>query len=89
MDAVIPLLTPVVSFVFARKRILPYRVVSNVLIAVGALLSAAGGTLDRLGLPQPHALAILLGVVIIYIGFLRSRETFEMPPPFLRRSRHA
>ncbi len=69
--------------------VLPYRAVSNVLIAVGVMISAAGGTLARLGLPEPHALALLLGVVIIYIGFLLSREAFEVPLAFLRRSRHA
>ena len=31
------------AFIFWRKRILPHRVVSNILIAIGALLPAAGG----------------------------------------------
>ncbi len=64
------------AIVFARRRAPAYRVISNALIAIGAFVSAAGGTLERFNLPQPHTLALLLGVVIIYMGFLRSREVF-------------
>ena len=74
------------AVVFAMRRAVAYRVVSNVLILAGALTSAAGGTLDRLGLPGPHALALLVGVVVIYLGFLRSREVFQVYRiPFRRR----
>ncbi|MBI2873043.1 MAG: hypothetical protein HYY00_07660 [Chloroflexi bacterium] len=70
---------------FWRRHTMGYRVLSNVLIAAGALVAAAGGTLDRLGIPEPHAVALLLGLVIIYVGFLRSREVFEFPIAFLQR----
>ncbi|MBF8267998.1 MAG: hypothetical protein HW388_1506 [Dehalococcoidia bacterium] len=66
------------AVVFALRRAMPYRVVSNVLIFLGALISAAGGALDRFGFPDPHALALLVGVVVIYLGFLRSREVFQV-----------
>lgn len=65
---------------FWRRRFMPHRVVSNVLIAVGAILPALGGTLVRFGVSSStaHALLILLGVVIIFVGFLRSREVFGL-----------
>lgn len=78
------------AIVFARRRAPGYRVVSNVLIAAGAFISAAGGTLERFDLPEPHSLALLLGVIVIYIGFLRSREVFALyRVPFWHRPRQA
>ncbi|MBI4234478.1 MAG: hypothetical protein HY686_08565 [Chloroflexi bacterium] len=74
------------AVVFALRRAAPHRVVSNILIAVGALVSAAGGALERFNLPQPHSLALLIGIVVIYVGFLRSREVFSVyRVPFRRR----
>jgi hypothetical protein len=66
------------AWIFWRKRILPHRVVSNVLIAVGALLPAIGGSLLRLGTARgvPFYILELAGVIIIFIGFLRTREVF-------------
>ncbi len=68
------------AWVYWRHRLMPHRVISNILIAVGAILPALGGTLARFGLSSStaHALLILLGVVIIFIGFLRSREVFGL-----------
>ena len=66
------------AWVFWRKRILPYRVVSNVLIALGALLPAIGGSLLKLGTVHgtPFYILELSGVIIIFIGFLRTKEVF-------------
>ncbi len=66
------------AWVFWRKRILPHRVVSNVLIALGALLPAIGGSLLRLGTSPGVSFYCLelAGVIIIFIGFLRTREVF-------------
>jgi len=66
------------AWIFWRKRILPYRVQSNVLIALGALLPAIGGSLLRLGTARgmPFYILELSGVIIIFIGFLRTREVF-------------
>ncbi len=66
------------AWIFWRKRILPHRVVSNILIAVGAILPAFGGALSRFGLTQVLYYLELAGVVIIFIGFLRSREIFGL-----------
>ncbi|MBI4285415.1 MAG: hypothetical protein HY670_05900 [Chloroflexi bacterium] len=67
------------SWVFLRRKILPHRVSSNILIAVGVLLPAIGGGIMR------AADAFLLfylfelaGIIIIFIGFLRSREVFGL-----------
>ncbi len=65
------------AWVFWRRRVMPHRVVSNILIAVGAILPAVGGTHMRLGGSlQLFYLLELLGIIIIFIGFLRSREVF-------------
>ncbi len=55
-----------------------HRVVSGILIAVGAMLPAMGGTLSRFEVSSStaHAILILLWVIIIFIGFLRGREVF-------------
>lgn len=66
------------AVVFAVHRQAGYRVLSNALIALGAFISAAGGTLERFNLPQPHTLALLVGIVVIYAGFLRSREVITV-----------
>jgi len=65
------------AWIFWRKKILPHRVASNVLIAVGAMLPALGGTIMRFwdSLAAFYVLE-LVGVVVIYVGFLRSREVF-------------
>ena len=65
------------AWVFWRRRILPHRVLSNALIAVGAILPALGGTLIRFGGSiSAFYLLELAGIIIIFIGFLRSREIF-------------
>lgn len=62
---------------FWRRRYMPHRVVSNILIAVGAILPAFGGLHIRLGgVINIFYLFELLGIIIIFIGFLRSREVF-------------
>ncbi len=68
------------AWVFWRRRLMPHRVVSNILIAVGAILSASGGTLERFGVPLAIARPSfeLVGIIIIFIGFLRSREVFGL-----------
>ena len=67
------------AWIFWRKRILSHRVVSNILIAVGAILPALGGTLMRFwDSLNAFYLLELLGVAIIFAGFLRSREIFGL-----------
>jgi len=67
------------AVIFWRKRILPHRVTSNILIAVGAILPALGGTHIRFaGEPTMLYVSEFLGIIIIFIGFLRSREVFGL-----------
>jgi hypothetical protein len=67
------------AWVFWRKKILPHRVLANILIAVGAVLPAIGGTQLKLGgqLGLFYTLE-LAGIIIIFIGFLRSSEVFGL-----------
>ncbi len=65
------------AWVFWRRRLMPHRVVSNILIAVGAMLPMVGGIGMRVGWPLwLFYLLELLGIIIIFTGFLRSREVF-------------
>lgn len=64
------------AFVYWRRRVMPRRAASNVLIAIGAFLPAIGGSLARSGSPGFLYLSELLGVVVLFLGFLLSREVF-------------
>ncbi|MFH1651530.1 MAG: hypothetical protein ABID87_05470 [Chloroflexota bacterium] len=65
------------AWVFWRKKILPHRVISNVLIAIGAILPAFGGIHIRFGGEIPFFyLFEMVGIILIFTGFLRSREVF-------------
>jgi hypothetical protein len=67
------------AYVFWRKRILPHRVIANILIAVGALLPAAGGIhIISSGSLNIFFILELAGVIIMFIGFLRTREVFGL-----------
>ncbi|MFQ6122577.1 MAG: hypothetical protein ACE5LA_05920 [Dehalococcoidales bacterium] len=67
------------AWVYWRRRLMPHRVVSNILIAVGAILPAFGGIHIRfIGTTQLFYLFELLGIIIIFVGFLRSREVFGL-----------
>jgi len=70
------------AFLFWRKRVLPNRVLANVLIAAGALLIGTASTLTRLGVGQYLYLGELLSAVLMFTGFMvaakpqtASRET--------------
>jgi len=57
------------AFLFWRKRVLPNRVIGNVLIAAGALLIGSASTLTRLGYGQFLYLAELLSAILMFAGF--------------------
>lgn len=70
------------SYLFWRKRILPNRVVGNILIAVGALIIAFAGLFTRSGYGVVLALGELLAAVLMFSGFLISaapRPSAERP----------
>ncbi len=65
------------AWVFWRKHILEHRVISNVLIALGAMLPAIGGThLTFVGNLNVLFIFELLGVIIMFSGFLRTGDGF-------------
>jgi hypothetical protein len=62
------------------------RVPATVLIATGAIVVGSADTLNRFGSTGPYQLAKLLGVVLLFGGFLVSIETFrEIRVPFTHR----
>ncbi len=65
------------AWFFWRHKTMKHRVLSNILIAVGAILPAAGGTNMRLSddLTLFYFME-LAGIVMIFLGFLRSNEVF-------------
>jgi hypothetical protein len=65
------------AFVFFRKRILLHRTLGNLLIAVGAILPAFGGTFSRMGVPLALYIGELLGVILIFLGYLRATHTMQ------------
>lgn len=66
------------AYLFARKRVLPQRVLGNTLIAVGGILPALGGSLIKLAETTPMLsewgsvikyLGIFVGLVVLFAGF--------------------
>ena len=62
------------AYIFWRKKVLLHRTIGNVLIAVGAILPAFGGTFSRMGIPGALYISELLGAIILFIGFLRATK---------------
>jgi hypothetical protein len=58
------------AFLFWRKRVLPNRVIGNVLIAAGALSIGSASTLTRLGNGEFLFLGELVAAVLMFTGFL-------------------
>ncbi len=65
------------AWIFWRKRVLPHRVIGNVLIAVGAMAPALGGSLSRLGLGGYLYVSELVGAVLMFIGFIRATSPMK------------
>jgi hypothetical protein len=69
------------AWIFWRKRILLHRTIGNVLIAVGAMLPAFGGTFSRMGLPGALYLGELLGALLMFVGFIRATTPMTSSQP--------
>ena len=65
------------AWIFWRKRILLHRSIGNVLIAVGAILPAFGGTFSRMGFSGALYITEFLGAILIFIGFVRATTQIE------------
>lgn len=57
------------AYLFWRKRVMPNRVIANVLIAAGALLIGFASTLTRLGYGEYLYLGELLSAILMFAGF--------------------
>lgn len=57
------------AFLFWRKRVMPNRVIANVLIAAGALLIGFASTLTRLGYGEYLYVGELFSAILMYAGF--------------------
>jgi hypothetical protein len=60
------------AVIFWRKRVLLNRMIGNVLIAIGALAPAMAGSFVKMGLVDALYLSELIGVVLMYIGFIQA-----------------
>ena len=60
------------AYLFWRKRVLLNRVIGNILIAAGALMPATAGSFVKAGLVDWLYISELLGVILMYIGFLQA-----------------
>jgi hypothetical protein len=60
------------AYIFWRKRVLFNRMIGNVLIAAGALAPAMAGSFVKLGLADVLYLSELVGVILMYVGFLQA-----------------
>jgi hypothetical protein len=58
------------AFLFWRKRVLPNRVVGNVLIAAGALSIGSASALTRMGLASFLYVGELVAAILMYTGFI-------------------
>jgi hypothetical protein len=60
------------SYLFLRKHVLADRMYGNILIAAGALMPAMAGSFIKAGLADWLYVSELIGVVLMYIGFLKA-----------------
>jgi hypothetical protein len=70
------------AYLFFRKRVLINRVIGNILIAAGALFPAMAGSFVGAGMVDMLYLSELIGVVLMYAGFLQatiSRPAVQNP----------
>ena len=63
---------------FWRRKAPSHMVISNSLVALGAFFPLFGGSRARLASPDMLYLTEFIGVVVIYVGFLWSRESFAL-----------
>ncbi|HEY8447477.1 MAG TPA: hypothetical protein VIL01_10245 [Thermomicrobiales bacterium] len=64
---------------FKQRGVFRHRMIGCVLIAVGTLTVAAGGTLTRFGAHEYLYIAMAIGVAIIFAGYLETRRP-DAPP---------
>jgi hypothetical protein len=65
------------AWIFWRKRVLLHRSIGNILIAVGAMLPAFGGTFSRMGFSGTLYISEFLGAILIFVGFVRATTPID------------
>ncbi len=65
------------AWIFFKKRVLLHRSIGNILIAVGAMLPAFGGTFSRMGFGGALYVTEFLGAILIFIGFVRATTPID------------
>jgi hypothetical protein len=69
------------AYVFWRKRILFNRMIGNILIAIGGILPAMGGSFIQMGLPDFLYVSEFLGAILMYLGFMQATVTAPAKAP--------
>jgi hypothetical protein len=72
------------AYLFWRKRVLAQRMFGNILIAAGALMPAMGGSFLKAGLADWLYISELLGVILMYGGFLLATVSSPAEAPIVR-----
>ena len=65
---------------FWRRELPVQRAASNIIITIGLFIGSLGATLTTFDTPAPHLGLFLVAVLVIYAGFLASKEVFETYP---------
>jgi hypothetical protein len=63
------------AYIFLRKRVLLNRAIGNILIAAGALMPVMGGSMVAAGLTDWLYVSELVGVILMYVGFIQATTT--------------
>ncbi len=66
------------AYIFWRKKILFNRMIGNILIALGAILPAMGGSFVQMGLPDFLYISEFLGAILMYVGFLQATVAVQV-----------
>ncbi len=69
------------AYIFWRKHVLFNRMIGNILIAIGAILPAMGGSFVQMGLPDFLYLSEFLGAILMYVGFLQATVPVQVKSP--------
>lgn len=68
------------AYIFWRKRVLYDRMIGNILIGMGAMSPALGGTLSKAGFPTALYISELIGIMLIFIGYTQAVKP-DQPAP--------
>jgi hypothetical protein len=72
-----------------KRRRAGHRLIATLLIAAGSLIVAGAGSLETFGNGEYLYAGEIIGITVIFIGFLRVRETLPVPMPLPRFRRRA